>query len=75
MRQAIANLQRASSGAVLALGSIAQNPREKAPARVAAARAILDLAIRAIELEDIDARLRALELTAPQKGDEDEAIS
>ena len=55
-------LQAASGIAVLALVDVAasDNPRTKS-ARVAAARTILELSYKAVELESIEARLAALE--------------
>ncbi len=61
--QAIARLQQASGKAVDALLDIIDGEYTPAPpaVRVTAARAILDTAIKAVELEDFDARLTALE--------------
>lgn len=64
VRQAVARLQQSASRAAEALDTIVSSRFERAPVRVAAARAILELAIRAVELEDLDARLRALEEAA-----------
>ena len=61
VRQAVARLQRGSSDAVDALTSIVRNKRMRASTRVAAASKILELAIKAVELEDIEARLAVLE--------------
>lgn len=61
VRQAVARLQRSAAGAADALAEIAEDPNERAPARVAAARAILELSIRAVELEDLEERITALE--------------
>ena len=59
--QAIARLQQLSSGAVAVLASIAGNAALPTGARVAAASKILDTAIKAVELEDLEARIAALE--------------
>ena len=59
--QAIARLQQLSSGAVAVLASIAGNATLPTGARVAAASKILDTAIRAVELEDLESRIAALE--------------
>jgi hypothetical protein len=59
--QAIACLQRASSEAVETLREVMQDTAAPATARVSAARTILELAIKGIEVEDILARLEALE--------------
>ena len=61
MRQAIAQLQRSAAGAAATLATIAEDKAERGHVRVQAARAVLELAIRAVELEDLDARLKALE--------------
>ena len=59
--QAIARLQQLSSGAVAVLASIAGNATLPTGARVAAASKILDTAIKAVELEDLEGRIAALE--------------
>jgi hypothetical protein len=61
VRQAVAQLQRSASGAAATLTTIAESPAAKGSDRVAAARAILDYAIRGVELEDLEARIAALE--------------
>jgi transposase-like protein len=58
---AIACLQRASSDAVAALQEITNDKEAPATSRVSAARSILELAVRAIELEDVLLRLERLE--------------
>jgi DNA-binding MurR/RpiR family transcriptional regulator len=58
---AITGLQRSCSEAVATLLAIATNPEAPAAARVTAARTILDTSIRAVELEDLAARVEALE--------------
>ncbi|MEW5784801.1 MAG: hypothetical protein AB1767_06990 [Bacillota bacterium] len=59
--QAVAQLQRVSGEAVRALRLTINDQDTPASARVSAARAILELAIKAVELEDLEARLQALE--------------
>jgi hypothetical protein len=59
--QAIGCLQRASSEAVEALRQIMNDIQAPATARVSAARSILEFALKGVELEDILARLEALE--------------
>lgn len=61
VRQAVARLQQASASAAATLASIAENRAERGHVRVQAAKAVLELAIRAVELEDLDARVAALE--------------
>jgi DNA-binding MurR/RpiR family transcriptional regulator len=61
MDHAITQLQQVSSEAVLTLQAI-MNDTEKPPSpRVTAARTILDMAVKAVELEDLTARIEALE--------------
>ena len=65
--QAIARLQQLSSGAVAVLAQVAADKQAPASARVAAASKILDTAIKAVELEDLEARIAALEQQAGEK--------
>lgn len=59
--QAIAQLQRASSEAVQVLCDVMKDSKNPPSSRVSAAKSVLDLAQKAIELEDLSARLEALE--------------
>jgi hypothetical protein len=59
--QAIARLQQVTTTAVTTLEAVMTDPGAKESARVTAARAVLELAIRAVELEDLEARMVALE--------------
>ena len=59
--QATARLQQASSAAVDTLKEIAEDGKAPPSARVMAARAILEMAQRGIELEDLAERVDALE--------------
>ena len=61
LRQATARLTRASSGVVNVLLQIAADKGAPASARVTACRTVLEFAYRAEELEDLSARLDALE--------------
>ena len=61
VQQAIARVQQTSGPAVTVLYSIATDTNALTSSRVAAASKILDLAIRAVELEDLEQRLAALE--------------
>ena len=61
VRQAVAHLQRASGEAVHTLQAIMGNAEAPASARVSAARTVLDTAIKAVELEDLEARIAMLE--------------
>jgi hypothetical protein len=63
---AIVHVQRAAAEAVDTLRAVMHDSESPASARVSAAKAILDTAVKAIELEDLEARIAALE--AAQKG-------
>ena len=60
--QAVGHLQGACSVAVLALKDIAQDVSCPAGARVSAARTVLEMAIKGVDLEDLAARVEELEL-------------
>ncbi len=62
--QSISRLQQASGTAVSALLKVMVDPATPASARVRAADCVLDHAAKAIELEDIEARLAELERVA-----------
>ena len=59
--QAVGQLQGACSAAVLALTDISQDVSCPASARVSAARTVLELAIKGVELEDLSVRVEELE--------------
>jgi transposase-like protein len=59
--QAIARLQQLSGAAVMVLAQIMVDKGKPASSRVAAASKILDTALKVVELEEIEARLSALE--------------
>ena len=61
---AIALLQRTSGAAVTALYAVLTEPKQPASARVSAAKVVLELAIKGVELEDLAARVEALEAKA-----------
>ncbi len=65
--QAVAQLQQSSSVAVNALREIAEDKEASSAARVSAARAVLEIGMRSIELEDLDIRVAALERAAAEK--------
>jgi hypothetical protein len=65
---ATARLQQESSAAVSALLKVLVDAASPASARVRAADCILDHAKEAIELEDIEARVRELEATVKSDG-------
>jgi hypothetical protein len=62
--QSIARLQHATSAAVTTLLKVMVDPNAPASTKVRAADSVLDHSAKAIELEDIDARLVALEQAA-----------
>jgi hypothetical protein len=59
--QATAQLQQASTAAVKALRQIIENPKAPPSSRVAAAKTVLELGLKAVEVEEIEARLAAIE--------------
>ena len=61
VQQSIANLQRTSSEAVETLRSIMQDTNAPASSRVTAARTVLEQSLKAVELEDFQRRIEALE--------------
>lgn len=58
---AIGLLQKASGAAVTTLVSIMQDEEKPGSVRVSAARSVLDMAFKGIELQDMEVRLAALE--------------
>jgi len=61
VQHAITQVQRATSEAVATLRTVMRDPNSLASARVSAAKVILETAIKAVELEDLEARIIALE--------------
>lgn len=61
VQQAITQVQRATGDAVETLRSVMQDTTAPASARVAAAKAVLETAFKAVEVEDLEARLAILE--------------
>src|SRR5271170_1959534 len=62
--QAIARLQTMTAAAVSTLGKVMVDHAAPAASRVRAASSVLDFAAKAIEIEDLGARLAALEQSA-----------
>ena len=60
--KAVGHLQGACSVAVVALTDISQDVNCAASARVSAARTVLELALKGVELEDLAVRVDELEL-------------
>jgi len=67
--QSIARLQQASSAAAATLLKIMVDPTAPAASRIRAADSVLGHAAKAIEIEDIEARLSELERTAESSKD------
>src|SRR4029450_4293035 len=67
VQHAVAQVQQATSTAVATLEAIMQDSTASASARVSAAKAVLETALKGVELEDLEARIVALE--AAQKGE------
>jgi transposase-like protein len=67
--QAIARLHQMSSAAVTALGKAMLDPGTPPGTKVRAAHSILEHTAKAIELEDLEARLTALERSAEARKD------
>lgn len=61
VQQAIVQVQQATGEAVTTLRAIMQDGTAPASARVSAAKTVLDTAVKAVELEDLEQRLAALE--------------
>lgn len=60
---AIARMQQVCAAAVTTLEAVMSDPEAPASSRVQAARTVLDMALRACEYEDLEARISALEAT------------
>lgn len=68
--QATAQLQQASGAAVKALTEIVQDKDAPSSARVMAARTVLEMGLKAVDLEDVQQRLDAIEANLKTKGTE-----
>jgi hypothetical protein len=66
--QAVAHLQRVSGEAVETLRTIMNDDQKPSSARVTAARVILELSIKVVELEDLEVRIASLEALSTAKG-------
>jgi len=67
--QAVTRLQQISCQAVETLRTIMLDKESPASVRVSAAKSILEMAVKAIEIEDIARRVEALEKIAQEKGE------
>jgi transposase-like protein len=65
VQHAIVQVQRATAEAVETLRNVMQAADAPASAKVSAAKAILETAVKAVELEDLEARITALEAQGP----------
>jgi uncharacterized membrane protein (DUF106 family) len=61
VQQAITKLQRSSGEAVEVLRKIMNDSTKPPGPRVTAARTILDMAVRVVELEDLESRVEEIE--------------
>lgn len=66
--QAVSRLQQKSSAAVEVLTEVAEDKEAPASSRVSAAKTIIEMALKAVELEDIVKRIEQLEEMAEKKG-------
>jgi transposase-like protein len=63
--QSVARMQQATGAAGITILKIMTDPNAPAAVRLKAAECVFEIAMKGIELEDIDARLAALEAAAP----------
>ena len=61
VQHAIAQVQQATGEAVETLRNVMQDPAAPASARVSAAKAMLETALKGIDIDDLEVRLAALE--------------
>jgi uncharacterized protein YggE len=61
VQQAITRIQQATSTAVKTLESVMKNTKAPSSSRVSAARAVLEMALKGVEIEDLAVRISALE--------------
>lgn len=66
--QAILQLQQATGEAVETLRTIITDNEAPANSRVSAAKTVLDFAVKALKMEDIEARIKALEEETKSRG-------
>ncbi|NPV90532.1 MAG: transposase family protein [Firmicutes bacterium] len=67
VNQAVALLQQACSEAVETLRRIMADDEATASARVAAARTVLEMGLKAVEVEELEARITAIERQVLEK--------
>jgi hypothetical protein len=66
VQQAIARIQQATSTAVTTLEAVMRDADKPSSSRVSAAKGVLELALKAIEFDDLEARVSALEAALQQ---------
>jgi hypothetical protein len=66
VQQAIARIQQATSTAVTTLEAVMRDSDKPSSSRVSAAKGVLELALKAIEFDDLEARVSALEAALQQ---------
>jgi hypothetical protein len=69
VHHAIVRVQRCTREAVNALADVMTNPEASASARVSAARSVLQFAMQAVQIEDLEARLATLERELAARGE------
>jgi hypothetical protein len=67
VQQAVVQVQHATGTAVHTLLAVMQDANASASARVSAAKTIIETAIKAVEVEDLEARIAALEVQGPPR--------
>jgi hypothetical protein len=67
MSQAMARLQQVTGTAITTLEAIMGDAEATSSSRVSAARAVLELAVKVAELDDLEARVTALEAALQQR--------
>jgi hypothetical protein len=67
VQHAITQVQRATGEAVETLRAVMQDADAPASARVSAARVVLETAVKAVELEDLESRIAALESQSQER--------
>ena len=67
--QAVTRLQQVAAEAVDTLREVMVKPESKDSARVTAAKTVLELAVKGIELEDLSARVEQLEKLSKERGE------
>jgi transposase-like protein len=66
VQQAIARIQHATSTAVTTLEAVMRDSDKPSSSRVSAAKGMLELALKAIEFDDLEARVSAMEAALQQ---------